>query len=127
MACVATATDPSTCLNTDCDLSNGPTAALVACSQGSCNNECFGGQNVCDPQAGDGACQQCIKGPSAQNGCCDELTTCSSDPECVQCLGCVSMNSPIMCVQNGTCSFTDPETSAFLQCGQTNCATACGG
>ena len=109
-------------------VSNGPTAAAVACAQGSCNTECFDGQSVCDATQGDTACITCIKGPSATTGCCDELTACSADAECLQCLGCIQSTGDAQgCVVGGDCQLNDPETGALLQCGQQNCQNTCAG
>ncbi len=127
LECISTAADPQTCLNNGCDASNPTTAAMVACANGSCNTECFGGQSVCDASANDTPCTTCAKKPDAMQGCCDELQVCASDPECVQCLGCLQTSAqPTDCL-GSACLFTDPETQPLLQCALANCQTECQG
>ncbi|MBK6517962.1 MAG: hypothetical protein IPM79_23455 [Polyangiaceae bacterium] len=127
ITCTQTAADPTTCLGTDCDLSDVVVADMIACANGSCNADCFGGQSLCEPSNQDTPCLTCVKGASNAGGCCTELEACSADPECIQCLACVqSAADPTACLGNG-CALADAETSDFLSCALNSCGDECQG
>ncbi|MEQ9323449.1 MAG: hypothetical protein RIF41_30075 [Polyangiaceae bacterium] len=72
-----------------------------------------GAPGNCPPEPGDDECTECIK-----MNCCPEATACMADAECSACLACLqTAPNPNTCF-GGDCQFNDPETAAFVTCGQ---------
>lgn len=79
-----------------------------------------GAPGDCPPEPNDDPCTTCIK-----TNCCQEATACMNDTECTTCFNCLqSAPNPQTCI-GGDCQFNDPETAAFLTCGQQSCGAQC--
>lgn len=120
LVCTETAANPQDCLGTECDANDPATAAMLACGNANCNEECFAGASVCDPAKNDTECTTCAK-----TSCCDQLEACSGDVECVTCLGCITTAADPGSCLNGMCSLGDPETGALLACANQSCNAQC--
>lgn len=140
-AATATATDPSatatdgTTAPADTGTTDAPTTDGPADSSGPTTDATETGPSdttgssagACDPVDGDTPCDMCVKGM-----CCDQLTACDADPDCVcfqDCAGSMPPSIEIPNICGAMCGidtpFAHPTVGMVLSC-SAGCLADCG-
>jgi hypothetical protein len=101
---------------------SGTGATTTTGTGGSGTGGAGGGTGQCAPAATDDMCTTCLKGK-----CCNELGTCSADPDCLALLQCVGACADQTCV--GNCISMHPSGTnsvmPVINCQNMNCMTEC--
>jgi hypothetical protein len=127
----ASATDSASGASETTSASTTDASTTTAGSTSAAGTDTAGG-DFCEAEADDDACSMCLKGPTADGGCCDQLSACRSNEDCDCVVTCIDMmgDAPLeealpACLEECGSATLPPGGLELQGCQAANCEEEC--